>query len=100
MLNRLGGGTYGVVYHVRHRVDGVEYAMKIIRVPSRSVRKFFAVKRACKKSHVVNSQSSSTISCQNVLKTITVEYDEVIWVGLCISITKQVRQVSRAQEQG
>ena len=39
----LGAGAYGAVYKVTHRVDGVEYAMKIIKVPSRSVtvsRKF------------------------------------------------------------
>ena len=35
--NPLGKGGFGVVYHVKNKVDNAEYAVKLIKLPSRLV---------------------------------------------------------------
>ena len=34
---RLGKGGFGVVYRVKNKLDAVEYAIKLIKLPSRLV---------------------------------------------------------------
>lgn len=35
VIEFLGEGGFGVVYHVRHKLDGTDYAVKIIKLPKK-----------------------------------------------------------------
>lgn len=35
LKEKLGQGGFGVVYHVQHKIDKKEYALKIVRLPDR-----------------------------------------------------------------
>ena len=47
VMKCLGKGGFGVVYHVRNKVDRQEYAVKIIKLPSRW--SCFAIVNCCQR---------------------------------------------------